>query len=382
MRGNPVRKTILYGAACAVLGAAVLLVLVFAATQDRADWPVDGAGHLLCVVEGSTVDGVDADALGVISFGPERIAILAVPADVSVKGYDGRLVEVGRLGAVEGWRSCCYAVGSLLGIDVAGYAVVESSDVAAWCDALGPIVVDCPAAVTYRGVTTAARSIDIQRGRQALAGSAVLAYVAGTSSEAAADRWERVVRSLLNAAQATEQAGEAPPLRLATNLARGELACVWAALSRQDAAISVREIPTALVVRDGITRRVAKVVETEQLVASLVRPEEPLTPEDVTVAVFNGNGARLAATRAAGYLQARGFRVPRIGNADTFDYTTTTIVRLTDEARAWILRESLPGTARITTPAEFGVHYEALRPLIPPGTDLVLVVGAGMEWDS
>jgi hypothetical protein len=53
---------------------------------------------------------------------------------------------------------------------------------------------------------------------------------------------------------------------------------------------------------------------------------------------------------------------------------------LTEEPKAWILRDTLPGAAKIVSPGEFATHYEALRPMVPLGTDLVLVVGAGMEF--
>lgn len=368
MGGNPVRKSILYSAAGAVLGAAAVLVVVFAATQDGVEWPADGVGTFLWAIR----DSARGELLGVAAFTPSRIAVVTIPSDVSVKGADGRFVQIGRLGETEGWGSACAAASRLLGVDVVGYAVADGEDVETYCDAIGPVMVDCAAPVAG-----SSPGMEIGRGRRELAGDDVLSYVTGASAATAAERCEQVVHGIVDAA------GTRPPreaLRLVSNLGRAELAQIGATLTRSGAQITMREMPTALVVRDGVTRRVARAVETEKLMASLVRAEDPLTPEDLSVAVFNGNGARLAATQAATYLQARGFRVGRIGNADSFDYATTTIVRLTDEARAWILRESLPGPARIVTPVEFGAHYESLRPLVPQGTDLVLVVGAGMEW--
>lgn len=381
MRGNPVRKTIIYGAAGATVVVAALLVVALVATQDASNWPADGVGTFLWAIHGETADGIRGTALGIVAFDPAGIVLLSIPSDVCVKGRDGRLIEVGSLGEMQGWKSCCDAVGLLLGIDVAGYAVAESADVALFCDEVGPIVVDCAAPVSYRESAKDAVAVDIARGRQELGGREALAYVMGVSTEPTAERWEQVVRGALAAATGPRFAAVGASLRLATNLDRGKLRQVWETFSRPGASVTLRAVPTAVVVRDGIARRVAKAVEMEALMASLVRSENPLTPEDVSVAVFNGSGVRLAATRAAVYLEARGFRVPRVGNADAFDYTLTTIVRLTDEARAWILREALPGTARISTPAELGARYEALRPLIPPGTDLALVVGAGMEWN-
>jgi hypothetical protein len=381
MRGNPVRKTILYGAAGAVLCAAALLVFVFAATQDRADWPADGVGTLLWVLEGQTADGVGTKAMGIIRLAPTGDAVVSIPTDISVKGRDGRLVELGDLGEEDGWKTCCDAVSLLLGVDVAGYVVLASDEVVSFCDALGPVNLDVPAPVAARRTAKDGASVEISRGKQQLSGADVLAYIEGISEEPAVERQERALRGILAAASAAGPAGK-PALRVRSNLDGGRLLAVGETLSRADAPLKVQEIPSTVMVRDGVARRVAMVVETEKLVASAVRAKATLTSDDISVAVFNGSGARLAATRAAEYLQARGFRVPRIGNADAFTYSTTTIVRLTEEAKAWILRDTLPGAAKITTKEEFGAHYESLRPMIPLGTDLVLVVGAGMEFSE
>ncbi len=376
MRGNPVRKTVLYGAAGAVFVAAALLVVVFAATQDAVGWPADG-GTLLWVLGGRAADGVSADAIGVLCVGPLGAYAITLPADLAIKGRDGRLTELGTLGAEDGWRTACAAVGAMLGVPLSAYIVLESEAVAGFCDARGPVVVECPTPVTYRA-PRGDREITVERGRHALSGPELLAYVAGTSSEAAAARWRRAAEGLL----ATCVAADGPELRARSNLARADLARVADALARGAEALVVEELPSTVVVRDGVARRIAQVVETEKLVATTLRAQDLLTAEDVSVVVFNGTGQRLVATRAALYLQARGFRVPKVGNADAFDYTSSCIVCLTDVAKAWILRESLPGAARITSPEEFGARYESLRPLVPRGTDLVLVVGGGMEWSG
>jgi hypothetical protein len=162
-----------------------------------------------------------------------------------------------------------------------------------------------------------------------------------------------------------------------------DMGSVWDSIRRTEQSgktVEVVEIPTTVLVRDGVARRVVQVVEAEKAVASAIGARALLTPEDITVAIFNGSGARLAATRAALYLQERGFRVGRIGNADDFGYVATYVVRLTEEPKAWILRDALPGAAKVVSPGEFGSHYDALRPSIPQGADVVLVVGAGMEF--
>jgi hypothetical protein len=79
-------------------------------------------------------------------------------------------------------------------------------------------------------------------------------------------------------------------------------------------------------------------------------------------------------------LRARGFRISATANAEAFSYATSYIVVLTAEAKAWMLREALPEAAEVVSPEEFAHHYEALRGQVPQGTDLIFVVGAGMEF--
>jgi hypothetical protein len=387
MKGNPVRKTILCGAAGAMLGAVGLLVWVLAATQDLAGWPSDGSGTLLWVIEGATGDGHRADAMGTLSLGPAGTSVVFVAEDVSVKGRDGRLIELGDLGAVYGWSACCQAAEALLGIPVAGYVVLTAHDVAAFVDALGPIPIELPASVSDRETPGRGASIDSGRGKRELSGTEILAYVEGASrEEAVSERRARALRAILAAAEAS--AGETGAnetarrvlSRVRSNLGVDRVWSVWQDLSREGIDLKISEVPTSVIVRDGVGRRVAMVVETEKLVASAVRTRSLLTPDKISVTIFNGSGVHLAATRAAEYLQTRGFRVARIGNADVFTYATSYVVCLTEEPKAWILRDTLPGAAKIVAPGEIVTHYEALRPMVPVGTDLVLVVGAGMEF--
>ncbi len=383
MRGNPVRKTILYGAAGALLAAIGCLVLAFAAMQERAEWPADG-GTVLWAVEGAPGDALGAGVIGVLRLDPAGGAALFVPGDLSVKGRDGRLMELGDLGASEGWDACADVVEGLLGVSVTGYIALTSRDAVAFLDGMGPVRMTVPAAVTYRASPAAGTAIDIERGERALSGAEIFAYVAGTSQDSAAERRERALRAILEAAGAADDDSAASARRILSRARSNlDMGGVWAALQRYEhsgVSFEVAEVPTTVIVRDGVGRRVAQVVETEKLVASSLQARSLLTPDDISVTIFNGSGARLAATRAALYLQARGFRVSRIGNADDFGYTTTTVVRLTEEPKAWILRDALPGAARVVTPGEFAPHYDALRPDVPPGVDLVLVVGAGMEF--
>jgi hypothetical protein len=87
------------------------------------------------------------------------------------------------------------------------------------------------------------------------------------------------------------------------------------------------------------------------------------------------------ASKTAAYLRARGFVVTRIANADSFEYTTSYIIVLTTEAKAWVLGDALISETQIVFPESFDEHYEALQNLVPADTDLVFIAGAGMELE-
>ena len=62
-----------------------------------------------------------------------------------------------------------------------------------------------------------------------------------------------------------------------------------------------------------------------------------------------------------------------------YGYSPSYIVVLTDEAKAWILRDALPpNEIRIVFPETFKASYAALRDYVPVGTDLLLIAGRGM----
>jgi hypothetical protein len=106
-----------------------------------------------------------------------------------------------------------------------------------------------------------------------------------------------------------------------------------------------------------------------------------LTPDEISVAVYNGNGALRAAADTSDYLKRKGFNVLPANNADNFGYEETYIIVLTETAKAWVLQQVLPIGATVVTPEEFTPLYEEL-PAAPTGTDLLLVIGAGFTVEN
>ncbi len=123
-------------------------------------------------------------------------------------------------------------------------------------------------------------------------------------------------------------------------------------------------------------------IDTARMVSRLFRGVEFLSPEQIRVAVFNGNGARQLAALTGTYLAARGFDVVRTSNAESFEYERTYIVFLGDETKAAMLHDVLPSDVSVVRPDQFEPHYAALAPYVPVGTDVLVVLGAGFTLDE
>jgi LCP family protein required for cell wall assembly len=85
--------------------------------------------------------------------------------------------------------------------------------------------------------------------------------------------------------------------------------------------------------------------EPEAPASEAPAPPATVAPSEVSVDVFNGSGISGLAAEAAGELEAAGFTVGSTGNADSTDYSTTTIrYAAGDEALAATLAAQIPGS--------------------------------------
>ena len=98
------------------------------------------------------------------------------------------------------------------------------------------------------------------------------------------------------------------------------------------------------------------------------------------MSVFNGNRVERVAATTGDYLQARGFRIGVISNADHFGYDKSYIIVLTEEPKAWVLRDALPWEAEVVFPQAMAATMELLGGLVPSGTDLLLILGGRTEF--
>ena len=334
------------------------------------------------------------DALLVASLAPRRgLTLVSLPPDLRVKFKDGSLQRIGWAYAVGGADLSCEAVSGLLGIDLSFYIALDHAGFEWLVDQYGGVSLAVRGAIRVDDeAATPPIHLDLQPGRQTLDGGTArdyLRYREVGDDQARIDRQQSLAIALVESAfrsedrKAFRNAVKALHPQVETNLSLLDLYdLAGAAQGLSPEQISTTTVPSEPIVIDGVRHLEPRAVAMERLVAEALCGEDLLTPEDVTVAVFNGNGLRLMASRTAEYLRERDFDVSLISNAETFDYDRTYIVILSDEAKASLLRSALPRYAEIVTPDAFEPHTAVLLPLVPEGTDLILVAGEGFEVDD
>jgi len=390
MRGTIVRKQVLIVAAVA-LALAVGAVLWYVFTQRHVSQILDQDARTNVILVGH--DSVGAtDALALASLTRDGLVLFSIPTDLLMKGPDGALVAAGDAYRRFDAATIAQMAGDLLGIDIPFYIAAEWSALARWIDESGGTSVDVAETAIYIDQSAdPALRVEIRTGTQLMTGAEATAFAVSAAEPGGSSRIARqqaLLRAMLGSGI------RAPALRevraglrdlhpvLDTNCSPADLLDLASLLRGvSNEGIQTATVPTQTVIVDGAERTQPLIVETERLVAAAIKGFDLLTPEDVRIAVFNGNGVRQMASRTAEYLRARGFIVGRIANADAFDYPTSYIIVLSTEAKAWVLSDALISDVQIVFPETFAEHYEALQDFIPSDTDLVFIAGAGMELE-
>jgi anionic cell wall polymer biosynthesis LytR-Cps2A-Psr (LCP) family protein len=391
MRGNPVRKQVLVIAAVAIVIAAGAVAWYLLTQRHVGSILAQGERTNLLWV-GHDGDGA-VDAMTVVSLSGDDLVFLSVPPAVRVKGPDGTVVAMSDVYATSGGTGAARAVSDLLGIDVSLFAAVERTVWADWIDTIGGVTVALEDAAIYIDASVdPPMRVEIRSEERSMNGAEAVAFAVSESLPGdigLASRCEALLRATL--AQAVRGQSERI-LRggirerfasIETNCTLEDLFDVVGVLHDVPAdAVRMVLLPTEIAVVDGESVVEPRIVEAERIVASSLKGLDLLTPDEVNIAVFNGNGIREMASRTAEYLRARGFSITRIGNADSFDYSPSYVVVLTDEAKAWVLQDALPpNEIRIVFPETFEESYAALRDYVPVGTDLLFIAGQGMELE-
>jgi polyisoprenyl-teichoic acid--peptidoglycan teichoic acid transferase len=388
MRGNTVRKQVfIYAGIALALAAAV--VIWFMLTQRNVDRLFEEGNRVNVLLVARDASQV-VDLVSLISFSKEDAVLFSFPSNLRLRDASGAFETVATVCETVGLAAAAEAIGTLIGLDIPFYIATSHEILELWIGSLEGLTIALDESAVYMDSTAEPPlRVEIRAGDQVFNESEVIVFASAPSEPGdmgLLKRQQAFLRALLDqgiaasALRSLRSTVRDSALSLETNLSLADL---------QEVALVLHDVPQGnvranqlvgeIVEIDGVSYTQPNVVGTERLVAALLKGLELLTPSDVKVAVFNGNGVRLMARRTADYLSARGFQVTGIGNADAFDYETSYVIVLSDESKAWVLRDALPSGAQIVFPETFASHYEALSDFIPAGTDIVFIAGAGLE---
>ena len=332
-----------------------------------------------------------SDTLMVLSVAEgSDVALLSLPRDLRVKFEDGKFHKLNAAYSIGKAELVCRTVSALLGIEVPFYITLDYAGFERLIDQFGGVTLTVEERMVYDDERAdPPLHIDIQPGTQTLNGKTALDYIRyrGDNGDIGRiARQQKLIQAILEKGFQHQDLGTIRDLvktvhpYLRTDLSLIDLYDLAKLLQGLESSqLKMATVPGIPVVIDEISYLEPQVVEMERLVARMIKGIDLLTPDEISVAVFNGNGVRLMASNTADYLRKRSFQIAGIANAESFDYEKTFIVVLTEEAKAWILFAALPSDATIVFPSEFEPHYAVLEPLVPEGTDLLLIAGAGFE---
>jgi len=391
MRGSPVRKQVL-GIAAAALIVAGGAIAWYVLTQRHVGSILAQGERTNLLLVGHDGSG-GADAMTLLSLSDDGLVLFSIPIDLRVKGPDGGVVPAAAVFSESGPSAATGTIADLLGIDVPFFVSVGHGPLSDWIDSFGGVTVTLENSAIYADASVEPPlRVEIRAGERAMDGADAVSFAVSSSLSGDVGLLSRQQALLL---AVLEQGARSRSLRELRSTVRAAFPSIETNCTLEDLfevarvlhdvpeeGVRAIVLPTETVAIGGESVVEPRIVETERIVASSLKGLDLLTPDEVNVAVFNGNGVREMASRTAEYLRARGFSITRIGNADSFEYSPSYIVVLTDEAKAWVLRDALPpNEIRIVFPETFEASYAALRDFVPVGTDLLLIAGLGMALE-
>ena len=392
MRGNTVRKQVFVyaGIALVVVAAAVIWIVVSQSPTGRL-FEDDQRANVLLI---GRDDAGATEMMALLSVSEADVVLFSLPPTVRLHDASGAFDSVAGMVAAAGPGAAASAVGTLLALDIPYYWACDLNVLRGWLDARAGLAITLGSTAVYLDDRTdPALRVEVRSGTQTYNGADALAFATAPAIEGnlgRLDRQDAFLEALAvdavagTDARALHNAIRSDDAEWGTNLSVAEMIQIADAVHSVPADdVRADHLIGEEADIDGVTYTQPNVVETEHLVAALLKGLTLLTPADVNVAVFNGNLVREVARRTADYLLARGFQVTGVRNADTFDYETSYMLVLTEESKAWVLRDALPDDAdvRIVFPETFASRYDALRNYIPAGTDVVFIAGAGWEME-
>lgn len=324
------------------------------------------------------------DTIMLVQLSPvrEQAVIVSFPRDlkVDVPGEGAR--KINAVHALGGPNLLVEVLEDYTGIQIDHYVEVSIAGFLDLTDALGGVEVclDAPMRDVYAGV-------DLPAGCQTLDGADAAGFVRSRRVEdqfGSGDDFGRIARQQYFIRQAMKEVTAAGTLLNPLKLKRLIDAVADAVVTDRDLGIpKMLELANALkdLTPDSVVMRTipsywstqtgfvhAYPEQAELLFQSLrdggsvpdvgTEGPEDLTPAQVSVEVLNGAGEEGLASEIQVFLETKGFTVPNVDNADSFDVETTTVAYVPgSEAKAELVASFLPGAelVELTDPPRAGI---------------------------
>ncbi|MFH2063132.1 MAG: LCP family protein [bacterium] len=385
----------------------------------------DRINILLIGMGGEGHDGPNlTDTLIVTSIRPSdgRVAMLSIPRDllVPVQGHGWKKINsVNAYGEAEspghGGELIRTTVEGLLGIDIPYYVRIDFEGFRSVIDAVGGVDIYVDRAftdATYPTYSHGVQAISFQEGWQYMNGETALRYARsrhgnnGEGSDFARSKRQQKVLTALKEKMLSFKTFSSPSTvanmlsalqsNVTTNLDVGEilrLARLAQDVNRENITHEVLDNRPESVLVDSMVGGAYALLpknndwnELRKVAAQLFVLAEPPSAAELSTApdstgqsqqvtgvgveIRNGNGQSGGARETAAKLKGYGFRVVKIGNADTFDYERTLVYSLTDRDSTADdrLKEMLP-KVDIRKPGR------ELAATAAPGADYLIILG-------
>jgi LCP family protein required for cell wall assembly len=232
-----------------------------------------------------------------------------------------------------------------LGIEVNHYVEIGFVGFQEMVDELGGIHVSFPYAAR-----DGSSGLDVEAGTEVLDGEMALAYARSRKYQeyqngswvsvdandiGRTQRQQEIVRAILSELKTPASVADAGDLTSAlashmtidATLASSSIAgLAWDFRSLLLGGIEGSTLPVDGATIGGASVVVAREPDATQMIAAFVAGSATAVQQPLRVQVLNGNGVSGAASRMSETLQASGFTIESIGNAETRDYELTTIV--------------------------------------------------------
>lgn len=298
--------------------------------------------------EGEEVARSDTIILARIDMQTSSVSLLSIPRDTRADIPGHGVQKINSASALGGTSLMIEAVQAFTGLPVHHYIDINFGGFKEIVDALGGVWVDVPMRIDDRRAASEYPEAQVvEAGQQRLDGKHALTFVRARYSLPRQDLDRIANQQLFIRAVASQATAERNPLRLRaladaaassldTDLAIGQLVAVGKRLSDDLGMFDMAVVPGEPEMIDGVSYVVADGAELAVMLERMSRgepmepdiepSEEPMDPSTVTVTIHNGSGVSGVAAAAAARLEARGFVIEEVGNANRFVYDDTLVV--------------------------------------------------------